>query len=322
MAFADLDSAAQLVEAGYRIALEEGLGAVSARTAAARAGAAASAVNYHFGDRAGFLRRIQAQALEEAAAGREALVAGLSRGPRWNSLADRLTLLVAERLEAGRLGFVLLGEFEIEAEVGGDVGLQAAAGQGGEAEFAFWREAALILGAVETDADGWAALAVGLLTLLHVEPDAGERLLWVVPALRRLGARLAKAPIEPVPPGPAPDEVLPEREHANETARRIVEAAIAGIAERGVSRLTHSPVEATARLRVVGIPSACIASLMMYSRSIGPSAARPSPPREYRVRPPPLSCRSTRRPSGVRCSPRRIARPSPRFVKWPNWWPA
>lgn len=246
MAFADLDSAAQLVEAGYRIALEEGLGAVSARTAAARAGAAASAVNYYFGDRAGFLRRIQALALDEAEGAREATAVGLARGPRWNSLADRMTLLVAERLQAGRLGFVLLGEFEIEAEVGGDLELQAAAGRGGEAEFAFWRETALVLGAAEGDADGWAGLAVGLLTLLHVEPDAGERLLWLAPAFRRLGARLGGTAIEPVPAGPAPDEVLPEREHANDTARRIVEAAIAGIADRGVSRLTQRDVAARA----------------------------------------------------------------------------
>lgn len=246
MAFADLDSALQLVEAGWRIALEEGLGAVSARTAAARAGAAASAVNYHFGDRAGFLRRIQAQALDEAGREREALLLSLSRGPRWSSLADRMTLLVAERLEAGRLGFVLLGEFEIEAEVGGDLELQAAAGRGGEAEFAFWRETALLLGAGDADANGWAGLAVGLCTLLHVEPDAGERQLWLAPAFRRLGARLGRTAIDPVPAGLAPDEALPEREHANDTARRIVEAAIAGIADRGVSRLTQRDVAARA----------------------------------------------------------------------------
>ena len=54
-------------------------------------------------------------------------------------------------------------------------------------------------------------------------------------------------------------------------------------------RNTGSPVVTTARLRVVGMPSACMASLMMYSRSIGPSAARPSPRRENGVGPEPLS---------------------------------
>ena len=49
-----------------------------------------------------------------------------------------------------------------------------------------------------------------------------------------------------------------------------------------VSRSTGRPVATTARERVVGMPSACIASLTMNSRSIGPTAARPSPPRERR----------------------------------------
>ena len=70
------------------------------------------------------------------------------------------------------------------------------------------------------------------------------------------------------------------------------------------------------------MPRAAIASLITYSRSIGPSAASPSPPRENRVRPDPLNWTSTSRPSGVRCSPSRMARPSPSMVKWPNWCPA
>ena len=65
-----------------------------------------------------------------------------------------------------------------------------------------------------------------------------------------------------------------------------------------------------------------MASLMTYSRSIGPRAARPSPPRENRVRPAPFNWMSTSRPDGVRCSPSRMARPSPSMVKPPNWCPA
>ena len=49
--------------------------------------------------------------------------------------------------------------------------------------------------------------------------------------------------------------------------------------------------------RVVGMPSAAIASLMMYSRSTGPRAARPSPRRENGVGPEPLSWMSRRTPS-------------------------
>jgi hypothetical protein len=57
---------------------------------------------------------------------------------------------------------------------------------------------------------------------------------------------------------------------------------------KGVSRQTGSPVVTAASVRVVGIPSAAIASLRMYSRRKGPSAARPSPCRENGVGPDPL----------------------------------
>ena len=52
-----------------------------------------------------------------------------------------------------------------------------------------------------------------------------------------------------------------------------------------VSRITTSPVVTAASARVVGMPNAAIASLTTYSRRTGPSAALPSPPREYGVRP-------------------------------------
>ena len=89
------------------------------------------------------------------------------------------------------------------------------------------------------------------------------------------------------------------------------------------SRTTGSPVVTAASARVVGTPSAAIASLTTYSRSTGPSAARPSPPRENGVRPAPLSWMSRRLPSLPTTSPSRIARPSPSCgTKLPNWCPA
>ena len=89
------------------------------------------------------------------------------------------------------------------------------------------------------------------------------------------------------------------------------------------SRTIDSPVATTASERVVGMPSACIASLIKYSRSIGPTAARPSPPRANGVRPDPLRCRSRRAPSSSTNSPSNSARPSPSRGEYPpNWWPA
>ncbi len=71
------------------------------------------------------------------------------------------------------------------------------------------------------------------------------------------------------------------------------------------------PVATTASDRVVGMPSACMASLTTYSRSIGPTTARPSPPRANGVRPEPLRCRSRRPPPASVSSPSSRARPSP-----------
>ena len=67
----------------------------------------------------------------------------------------------------------------------------------------------------------------------------------------------------------------------------------------------------TASARVVGMPRACIASPITYSRSIGPTAALPSPPRANGVRPEPLRCRS-RRPAVHVDAPRRAAAPDRR----------
>ena len=65
----------------------------------------------------------------------------------------------------------------------------------------------------------------------------------------------------------------------------------------GVSRHTVSPVATAASERVVGMPNAAIASLTIYSRSTGPSAARPSPRRENgrRARCPLVEYRAARR---------------------------
>ena len=86
---------------------------------------------------------------------------------------------------------------------------------------------------------------------------------------------------------PVPRGVL-EAAHPQVTARHPGQHR-AG--QRGLA-VYRRPVATTASARVVGMPSACIASLTRYSRSIGPTAARPSPPRANGVCPEPLRWRS------------------------------
>jgi len=74
---------------------------------------------------------------------------------------------------------------------------------------------------------------------------------------------------------------------------------------------------------VVDTPSACIASEHRNSRIDERSTARPSPMREYGVRPAPLSWISNDGPPAAGChSPSSSARPSPSWpAQTPNWWP-
>mmetsp|Transcript_25905 Transcript_25905/g.60459 ORF Transcript_25905/g.60459 Transcript_25905/m.60459 type:complete len:217 (-) Transcript_25905:87-737(-) len=84
-------------------------------------------------------------------------------------------------------------------------------------------------------------------------------------------------------------------------------------------RRTYCERDATSeRARVVGTPSASIASETRNSRTDERRTARPSPPREKGVVPPPLSCSSHRAPADVSTSPSEMARPSPYPLPRPN----
>ena len=97
----------------------------------------------------------------------------------------------------------------------------------------------------------------------------------------------------------------------------------------GATRVTTAAVSISSRrtdagdpvmhsARVVGTPRPCMASLHRNSRMLERSTARPSPMREYGVRPAPLSWISS--PAAV--SPSRMARPSPSWpAQIPNWCP-
>ena len=87
------------------------------------------------------------------------------------------------------------------------------------------------------------------------------------------------------------------------------------------SRCTGNSEPTIASARVVGMPRAAIASEHRNSRIDERSTARPSPIREYGVRPAPFNC-SSHGPASPRTSPSRWARPSPsRPAQTPNWWP-
>ena len=97
---------------------------------------------------------------------------------------------------------------------------------------------------------------------------------------------------------------------------RVTTAAVSTL-----SRITPWAEPVMLSARVVGMPSAFIASEQRNSRIDERSTARPSPMREYGVRPAPLSCSSIG-PARPFSSPSRMARPSPSWpAQTPNWWP-
>ena len=108
----------------------------------------------------------------------------------------------------------------------------------------------------------------------------------------------------------------------------LIDVGIAGIkstAERDktmdfskIYRNSKNNYSATAKEREEGMYKACIASDIKYSRSMGPSTARPSPPRENGVLPEPFSWISHLFPSELICSPIKIALPSPSIARLPN----
>ena len=84
-----------------------------------------------------------------------------------------------------------------------------------------------------------------------------------------------------------------------------------------------SPVVTAASARVVGMPSAAIASLTIYSRRTGPSAARPSPPPRKRRSAGPLELDVAAHAVAVdHFAEQNGASVTELRYEGPNWWPA
>lgn len=246
--------AERLLEAAVALALEEGLGALSARKLAERAKTSPSAMNYHFGRRDHLLRQLQDRIVGLSQVWREARSQErFAAAPPWMTLADAFSALIQDRLGQGRMILVLLSELEVEAME--QPALAQAAGQEVRADAAFWLDQALALGADAEAAQIWSALASGLITLLIAEPDPAVRAIWITAATTRLGQRLAGAPLSHQPPyGSAlAVERLAAEAPKGETPQRILEAALKVLGEAGADRLTQRDVAACAGVSLAAI---------------------------------------------------------------------
>lgn len=244
------DSGERLVEAGVELALDRGLGALTARALAERTGLSPSALNYHLGGRDVLIGRVLDRALQASGkwAARNLKAMGEETGlPAWASPAGVLGAMISERVNGFRPWALLLAEFEGEAEAHPELRERAGAQIATTVEF--WRAVATRLGETDTSAEVWSDLALGLVQLFLGEEPAAAKAPWIVDASVRLEARMRGGPIIPVAErGMGAAERLSAEAPASEGARRLLEAALKVIAEKGADRLTQREVAASAGL--------------------------------------------------------------------------
>ena len=243
-------TAERLIAAGVELARDEGLPALTARALAERAGASPSALNYHLGGREALLEYVLEHARTAARAWRLEKLAGLSDeagSPGWISPAGVLAALIGDRVTSFRRWSLVLAEFEAQAEA--DEGPFAAplAEEIADTE-AFWLEAARAVGASEEHAAIWSDLAIGLTQLLLSGEPVAIKAPWIVDSVNRLAARLAGYTPRPLPERPLGAAERLGEAPAAEGARKLLDAALRVIAEKGAERLTQREVAAAAGL--------------------------------------------------------------------------
>jgi AcrR family transcriptional regulator len=245
-------TAERLIAAGVELAREEGLPALSARALAERAGASPSALNYHLGGRERLLEHVldhAAQAARDWCAQRLADVSDEAGAPAWLSPAGAMAAIIGDRVTAFRTWTLLLAEFEIQAEAGDSAALSARLGQQNAATDRFWRDVALALGEDADRAAIWSDLAIGLTQLLLSDEPVAVKAPWIVDSANRAHARMLGQV-----PGPLPERPLGAAERLSgeapvgDSARKLLDAALRIIAEKGADRLTQRDVAAGAGL--------------------------------------------------------------------------
>ncbi len=246
-------SQARLADIGFEMALEGGLGAISARSLADRLNASPSAMNYHFGNRDGLLDAVQKRAVAQSKAWR--LEHGAAPGDiaPWTTTLDVFLALIQARLAQTRPLQLLLLEFAAEAEVCPILVPDARAEA--EADDRFWTDLAVRLGDGEGRAAIWSDMVAGLMVNFSSEQDPAVRGAWMGGALRRLADRLAGRPPPPIEQLTVLTAArrLDSQAPPNETAGRIVRAALQIIGEKGAARMSQRQVAAAAGVSLAAV---------------------------------------------------------------------
>lgn len=236
----------ELTRAALTLARRDGMGALTARAVAQAAGMRPSAVNYHLGGWDGLRRAVCLSASAQAQAWRAEQAAHLAAIPAETlSPAAVVSSIVCNLAEHAKGAALLLAEFRVIAGRG-DKDLCGGPQQDWHATQTFWRDVLERLGEPEHAIRLWGLFAVGAFSLAALDGERVQRLSWVINAAQRIADRLAGRPpaplVMPVETTSAPIEAAA----TPDGKRRIIEAAIRIIGERGIDELTHRRVAAEA----------------------------------------------------------------------------
>ncbi len=172
----------------------------------------------------------------------------LVTAPAWAELPDVFVALLQAWLAEQRKALTLQQELEHEVTAGREPQLRSAAEQEMARERQFWCDLATQFGAAPAFAGAWADLAIGLTGLLLCETDSAVRSAWITAPAVRLHQRLGRRPIElsVTRKANARANIDAARDSAptNDTARRILDAALSTIASKGADRLVQREIAA------------------------------------------------------------------------------
>jgi AcrR family transcriptional regulator len=252
-------NADRLKKAAFELACERGLAALSARTLAAHTGGSPSAINYHFGNREQLLFALYRETTACLADARDAsLACGLETVPDWVELPHVFTAVLQAQFARAPGARILLLELEQEIVAGREPQLRQMAVDEFVREQQFWFDLARHFGANDAASHVWADLAPGLLDLLLCETDPAVRSAWISAPAVRLHQRVARQTVALVSRrkaalAPDPETSVIGTPPANDTARAILDAALAAIAKNGADRLTQREVATSAGVSLASV---------------------------------------------------------------------
>lgn len=228
--------------AAFQLASEKGLAAVTTRALASVTGGSASAITYYFGNRDVLVQEICDRAIAASEAWRAESEMERAHLPGWADLASAFISTLQSRIETGHHLLTLIRELEQDALSAGRQEIRLAIAQEVKEEANYWRDLAQRYGSSAAHSEFWADLALGLTSLLVSERSAARRSAWISLPAYRLQDRLARAAIRFIEDHSAKAADLALAPPANETAARILDAALEQIADKGAEKLNQRDV--------------------------------------------------------------------------------